>query len=91
MMRITRRDFIKKLGYLGIFALGGRDLLFGDRREPAPSVAEKVAEEIKLTEGEDFLKLDTTKPPQCTVIKIEKGAQVMNIGMRPVEITEIHP
>ncbi len=56
-MRITKSDLIKGLGYLGICALGGRALLFGDRREPAPSVAEQAGEEIELTEGEDFLKL----------------------------------
>lgn len=56
MRKISRREFIKGLGGLGIGALGGGALLSCVRREQAPPVAGQMA--IELTEGEDYLRLE---------------------------------
>ncbi len=40
---------------------------------------------------ENFPQLDATTPPYCTVIEMDEEAQGMRAGVRPVDITEIHP
>ncbi|MCF8093662.1 MAG: FAD-binding protein [Desulfotignum sp.] len=40
---------------------------------------------------EDFPGLDTATPPQCTEITINRDTHQMNIKMRPVEMSSIHP
>lgn len=40
---------------------------------------------------EDFPEPDTSSPPYCTVIKIDEGTLNLQAGLRPVDLTEIHP
>ncbi|MGD2271973.1 MAG: FAD-binding protein [Desulfobacterales bacterium] len=40
---------------------------------------------------EDFPEPDTASPPYCTVIRMDEGALNMQAGVRPVDMTEIHP
>ena len=40
---------------------------------------------------EDFPEPDTTSPPYCTIIDMDEGRTTMRAGVRPVDITEIHP
>ena len=58
MRRISRRDFIKRSGGLGICALGGGALLSCAREGPILPVTEQVVEGIQLTQGEDYLQLE---------------------------------
>jgi hypothetical protein len=58
MRRISRRDFIKGLGGLGIFALGGGAFLSCTRRKQASPEKDRVVGGIELTKGEDYLKLE---------------------------------
>jgi pyruvate formate lyase activating enzyme len=73
--RIKRRDFIKGLGSLGIWALGGA-FLSCVRRNPTPKVAEHMYE---LSEGEDYLKLEGGRIRclgclnQCIIVEGERG------------------
>jgi predicted RNA-binding Zn-ribbon protein involved in translation (DUF1610 family) len=58
MRRISRRDFIKGLGGLGICALGVGAFLSCSRKQSPSSVTDRVVEGIELTKGEDYLKLE---------------------------------
>jgi pyruvate formate lyase activating enzyme len=54
--RITRRDFIKGLGGLGILALSGGAIISCAKREKTPPVKERFI--IELSEGEGYIKLE---------------------------------
>ncbi|MFW6055195.1 MAG: hypothetical protein ACOC9D_04745 [Thermodesulfobacteriota bacterium] len=38
---------------------------------------------------EDFPEWDTTAPPRCTVVRLEKDKLV--VGLRPAQLTEMEP
>ncbi len=92
------QDFLPRIGISGSGFHHNYSLLAYLDMEKMVKVAQMIvsaAQTRKESRGahymEDFSAPDTTSPPYCTVIEIDKGTSNMQAGVRPVDMTEIQP